>query len=350
MRGSVRKRERPMLDLNLGLRRLAVCAAVLAFFGACAPQSLPRGVSGLSAPPEPLGGGRAGAGAREASPAPALSAAEAAEALNAQRPFDAGPIKPMRPFVLKTDAEDRARAQQCLTQAVYYEAANEPLKGQQAVAQVVLNRVRHPAYPKSVCGVVYQGAADATGCQFTFTCDGALHRRTEPALWARAEKVARRALAGYVDREVGSATHYHAVYVAPYWAPSLAKMTQVGQHIFYRWTGPWGEPRAFTGRYAGGEARLDAAVLRSGGQLPEPPPQRQVTLAAADGPRSYRVNDAAAGGGAQGRVAGVLTPSRRQPTPDEIRRINDNLAALSQHLDAKSATEAATPTAANAPS
>jgi spore germination cell wall hydrolase CwlJ-like protein len=265
-------------------------------------------------------------------------ASQTAEQINALRPFAATPIQPMRPFVFAGGAADRARAQECLSQAVYYEAAREPLQGQQAVAQVVLNRVRHPAYPKSVCGVVYQGSANATGCQFTFTCNGSLRWRPEPALWDRAQAVARRALSGFVDRDVGSATHYHAAYVAPYWAPTLVKMTQVGQHIFYRWTGAWGEPRAFTGRYAGREAELTQAVLRSDDPLAHAAAQREVTLAVAGDVRTYKVADATAPNGQRTRVQGVLQPTRRQPTPEEIQRINDKLAALSQQLDAQSAT------------
>ena len=194
-----------------------------------------------------------------------------------------------------------------------------------------------------MCGVVYQGSAKATGCQFTFTCDGSLRARPEPALWARAEDVARRALAGYVDADVGSATHYHAVYVAPYWAPTLTKMTQVGQHIFYRWNGAWGEPAAFTGRYDGHEAQLSRAVLTSGdaAQPAGEPQLRQVTLASGDGARTYKVAERAAPGASPGRAAGVLTPSRRQGTPDEIRRINDDLAGLDKRLDAQSATTTA---------
>src|SRR5579859_3462467 len=207
-----------------------------------------------------------------------------AVALNNLRPFAGLPIRPMRPFVLRADADDSTRALHCMTQAIYYEAAREPVRGQQAVAQVVLNRVRHPAYPKSICGVVYQGSARPTGCQFTFTCDGALRWQPQATLWRQSQDVARRALAGFVDKEVGSATHYHAAYVAPYWAPTLVKMTQVGQHIFYRWTGTWGEPQAFTGRYEGREALLTAAVLQSVPEVIAPPAEEhKVTLATADG-------------------------------------------------------------------
>jgi spore germination cell wall hydrolase CwlJ-like protein len=261
-----------------------------------------------------------------------LPAAEGDEAvaMNNLRPFAGLPIRAMRPFVLTADADDSARALHCMTQAIYYEAAREPVRGQQAVAQVVLNRLRHPAYPKSICGVVYQGAARPTGCQFTFTCDGALRWAPQAALWRQAQGVARRALAGFVDKDVGSATHYHAAYVVPYWAPTLVKMTQVGQHIFYRWTGSWGEPSAFTGHYAGREAELTPAVLASAAPTaaelaPEP---RKVTLAVAGGEaRTYQVADPGAAPSDGARQPGALYAARRQPTPEEIRQINAKLAA-----------------------
>jgi len=267
---------------------------------------------------------------------------EGAQEVNALRPFASLPIRPMRPFVLAADDGDRSRAVHCLTQAIYYEAAREPLKGQEAVAQVVLNRMRHPAYPKSVCGVVFQGAARITGCQFTFTCDGSLRWAPQPGLWRQAENVARRALAGYVDKQVGSATHYHAAYVSPYWAPTLVKMTQVGQHIFYRWTGPWGEPPAFTGRYAGREADLTPELLasydaRTQGLLsPERqgiPAQRKITLAVAGEVRTYNIIDPTAAGGERTRVIGTLYAPRRKPTPDEIKKINESLAAVERNID-----------------
>jgi spore germination cell wall hydrolase CwlJ-like protein len=264
-----------------------------------------------------------------------------AEDLNAVLPFARGPIRPMRPFVLTANADDRARALHCLTQAVYYEAAREPEAGQAAVAQVVLNRVRHPAYPKSICGVVYQGSARSTGCQFTFTCDGSLRWAPEPTFWARSQAVAKRALAGYVFKPVGSATHYHAVYVSPYWAPTLVKMAQVGQQIFYRWTGPWGEPPAFTGHYQGREAYLTPALLgsidprtqggRESGLDPEEqgiPGERKVTLAVAGEVRTYTVADPTTASGQRTRVLGTIMPSRRQPTAEEVKRINDSLAAM----------------------
>jgi spore germination cell wall hydrolase CwlJ-like protein len=173
-----------------------------------------------------------------------------AKIINAAMPFASGPLHTARPFDLDGTNLDQQRAELCLTQAVYYEAGFEPLEGRRAVAQVILNRLRHPAFPKSVCGVVYQGAGTGT-CQFTFVCDGALYRRPAEDAWRVAEAIARAALAGYVEKSVGEATHYHADYVAPRWAPLLAKVAQIGQHIFYRWPGAWGQPQAFVGRYIG---------------------------------------------------------------------------------------------------
>ena len=174
---------------------------------------------------------------------------EQAKLINAALPFASGPLLAARPFAVTGGEIDQRRALLCLTQAVYYEAGFEPVDGRRAVAQVVLNRMRHPAFPKSVCGVVYQN--NGRICQFTFVCDGALYRAPARDAWRRAEEVARSALAGFVDTSVGAATHYHADYVAPRWAPLLAKVAKIGQHIFYRWPGAWGQPAAFTGRYVG---------------------------------------------------------------------------------------------------
>ena len=151
--------------------------------------------------------------------------------------------------------------------AVYYEAANESAAGQRAVAQVVLNRVSHPSYPASICGVVFQGSERQTGCQFSFTCDGALARRPLPAVFARARQVAHEALAGKVYAPIGLATHYHTTWVSPYWAPSLHRIGTIGAHRFYRWRGAAGMKSAFSVRYRGGEP-LPAPHPRS--MAPEP--------------------------------------------------------------------------------
>lgn len=177
-----------------------------------------------------------------------------ARAWNAGLPFSQEAIHAAARFIAPpTDIESYGRALDCLTTAIYYEAASETPQGQAAVAQVVLNRVRHPAYPRTVCGVVFQGSERATGCQFSFTCDGAMARVPSPTGWARARAVASAALNGTVSTAVGTATHYHTDWVAPYWAPRLTKLAKIGTHIFYRWNGVWGLPSAFTGVYAGAE-------------------------------------------------------------------------------------------------
>jgi spore germination cell wall hydrolase CwlJ-like protein len=131
-------------------------------------------------------------------------------------------------------SENPVAAVQCLALAITYEAGLEPIAGQEAVAQVILNRVRSTAYPDTVCGVVWQGSHRRTGCQFTFTCDGSLNRPRSPAALIAAQRVALRVLAGESADHVRGATHYHANYVAPYWAPSLTRVRQIATHIFYR--------------------------------------------------------------------------------------------------------------------
>lgn len=167
------------------------------------------------------------------------------------------------PFVASYgDAASPSRAEDCLTQAIYYEGALEPVLGQRAIAQVVLNRVRHPQYPNSVCGVVFQGSHLPTGCQFTFTCDGSRGRPPAADLWRRANLVAKAALGGLVTKDVGLATHYHADYVQPYWSSSLDQAGKIGRHIFYRWRGSAGKPQAFSSPYAGREPLVGEWVGR----------------------------------------------------------------------------------------
>ena len=172
------------------------------------------------------------------------------------------PAHHIQPTAFRGTAMDSSRALHCLTQAIYYEAGMEPDAGQRAVAQVILNRVRHPSYPSTVCGVIYQGSERATGCQFTYTCDGSLRRKPATFFWDRARKVAAEALAGKSYTTVGTATHYHASYVYPYWAPSLRFLGTVGAHRFYSWKGNAGKASAFSQRYVGGEP------------LPVPKPRR----------------------------------------------------------------------------
>jgi spore germination cell wall hydrolase CwlJ-like protein len=126
-----------------------------------------------------------------------------------------------------------ASEQDCLSLAIYYEARSESELGQQAVAEVVLNRVRDRAYPDSVCGVVFQGSQRQTGCQFSFTCDGSMARLPEGQAWQRAREIAVAALGGRADAGVGNATHYHTTAIQPYWSSSLTKVATIGAHIFY---------------------------------------------------------------------------------------------------------------------
>ncbi|HEU0067007.1 MAG TPA: cell wall hydrolase [Sphingomonas sp.] len=172
------------------------------------------------------------------------------------------PLIAAPPFQLaaRTD-DDAARARECLTEAVYYEARSQDRDGQRAVAQVVLNRVRDRAFPKSVCGVVYQGSERRTGCQFSFTCDGSMNGRRDDSAWARAADVADAALSGDVFSAVGSATYYHANYVLPWWAASMARITQVGAHIFYRWRSGMEDALAFRQSYAGVEPQVAAPYV-----------------------------------------------------------------------------------------
>ncbi|MDP1738321.1 MAG: cell wall hydrolase [Caulobacter sp.] len=183
-----------------------------------------------------------------------------------------GPFNPAAtPFRLN-GALDDSRDLECLTQAVYYEARGETPAGQAAVAQVVLNRARHPAFPKSVCGVVFQGAYGGGVCQFSFACDGSMRRRREPGAWARAQKVAARALSGTVMTAVGTATHFHTINVSPGWGPRLVRVGQVGLHIFYRFGGRGGAPDAFDREPSRSGPGLEDRPLYAGLSPAEPAP------------------------------------------------------------------------------
>lgn len=214
------------------------------------------------------------AGPPESATAPNLLkpiAPKDAFAENMARPVDAGAIEPQRTFVLPGDTNKlaEARATECLASAIYYEAASESPQGQKAVAQVILNRVRSPFYPHSVCGVVYQGSSLQTGCQFTFTCDGSLVRTPSRAGWQKAQEIARGALHGIVEPSVGTATHYHTLFVVPYWAASLQKIAVIGNHIFYRLPGPMGAPTAFRSSYVGEDPAIEQTPLEAAAALVE---------------------------------------------------------------------------------
>lgn len=174
-------------------------------------------------------------------------------------PIIPGGAKVAPPFIYGGRLQDRTSAQTCLAVAAYYEAGDDAV-GEQAVAQVILNRLRHPAFPKTVCGVVFQGAERKTGCQFTFICDGSLSRSPPSAAWKRAQEIAGSALSGAVVRSVGLATYYHADWVVPYWRDSLDKIAVVHGQIFYRWRGRWGRLPAFAGRASSPEV-LDPRIV-----------------------------------------------------------------------------------------
>ena len=134
-----------------------------------------------------------------------------------------------------------AKEQKCLAEGIYFEARGEKLEGQAAVAQVILNRVRNPTFPNTICGVVYQNVTWRNRCQFSFACDGKKERINSPSHWKTAQDIAMAVSAGkiWLD-DVGSSTHYHAVYVRPRWARSMQRNTRIGLHIFYRtYGGGW---------------------------------------------------------------------------------------------------------------
>jgi hypothetical protein len=158
-----------------------------------------------------------------------------------------------KPFVMTPGTADHSRALKCLSDAIYYEAATESDAGQRAVAQVIINRMRHPTYPDNICGVIYQGSERRTGCQFSYACDGAMARIPSRLHWMRANAVAASALSGSVYSPVGMATHYHTVNIYPYWAPSLDFLGTIGAHRFYKWKGSAGRQSAFFNSYAGNE-------------------------------------------------------------------------------------------------
>lgn len=208
------------------------------------------------------------AGARPVTTDPALDSflpqqvqdlsSEAARAYNIASPLE--PINPAAPPFHPEwlSAPDLERATECMATAIYYEAASESLAGQLAVAQVILNRVRHPHFPKTVCAVVNQGSERALGCQFTFTCDGALARAPNPAGLQKARQVAQAALHGATSAQAGQATHYHTIWIVPRWAGQLRKVAIVEHHVFYR-------PAAFYPGYALPNPDFSAPELHGAG-------------------------------------------------------------------------------------
>jgi spore germination cell wall hydrolase CwlJ-like protein len=233
-------------------------------------------------------------------------------ALNAERAFDRAPVA-SAPFRFARTGIDRERAERCLAAAAWYEAGDDP-GGERAVIQVVLNRVRHSAYPGSVCAVVFQGSDLPTGCQFTFSCDGALARRPGADAWKRALSLAQAALDGAVDAEVGGATHYHADYVYPWWAPSLQKLARVGAHVFYQF--PNSTQFARAPQHVDTAPELDIAKLAMVTDMrgmPSPADALQPAVLLASSPLDPAL------------VAGIRTDTQPQPKPDGAIRFTVDL-------------------------
>jgi hypothetical protein len=191
-----------------------------------------------------------------------------AKKTNDAMPLTRLPVPAAPAFMFGGSASDFERAADCLAATIFYEAGNETTAGQMAVVQVVLNRARHPAYPKTVCGVVFQGHERRTGCQFSYTCDGSMARRPSAEAWMRFRGIAQAMLKGLVYPPVGLATHYHTDWVLPAWSARLDKVRIEGTHLFFRYTGYWGSPAAYKGRVMGTEpsfAKMTALSVAHGG-------------------------------------------------------------------------------------
>jgi len=227
------------------------------------------------------------------------------------------------PLLIAGSGSDYARAKLCMTQAIYYEAASESDAGQRAVAQVVLNRVAHPTFPNTVCGVVFQGSQRSTGCQFSFTCDGSMARKPSAIFWTRADRIARQALAGSVYAPVGHATHYHTLAVNPHWAPSLDPITVIGAHQFYTWRGKAGRAGAFTARYRGAEPLTQGQTISPSpalAQLPISPLElANPDLAAPSGVPAHPNMQATSTASAAARPAADAPAPNRLPTGGGVR-------------------------------
>jgi len=271
--GARRGRLRAIADEYRAPLLLAALALVIAALFAFLPTQQPRADDFSAQTASDQGGFAILPG--QASDAPvigeAIEAADDARAKNAAVPFVSGKIPVAAPFRFAGTPLDLERATECLALAAMAEAGPSDA-GQRAVIQVVLNRARHPAFARTVCGVVYQGSERRTGCQFTFTCDGSLTRRYGDEAWRAARVRAAEALRGSVYAPVGTATHYHTDWVFPYWSPKLEKLARVETHLFFRWPGFWGSKAAARMAYNGGEPDTAASseVLASEAALAEP--------------------------------------------------------------------------------
>lgn len=241
----------PAATRRLGL--LAVVAAALPIWVGLQAMSLPGDRAHSSAPTPPT--------ASQQLPAKAVPAGLGQEAGLLAPLASPGMLGKAKPFLFTGSHDAREQSVACLAAAAWYEAGNDA-EGQRSVIQVVLNRLNHPSFPKTVCGVVLQGSGRSTGCQFTFTCDGSLERRRPSAKsWALARQRAEAALEGAVDASVMQATHYHADYVQPWWSSQLVQLSKVGRHIFYRWPGTRG---SLAGRPAMTSFSGDSTLARLG--------------------------------------------------------------------------------------
>ena len=182
---------------------------------------------------------------------------EALTAIDALAPGSLGPVPlsqsekiayarantPVTDFSIIRDENGKqvsAKEMWCLATAIYFESRGEAYRGQVAVAQVVMNRLRHPIYPKTICGVVFQNQNKRNACQFSFACDGIPERVTDAKSWKQAEEIAAGVVQGTLyEVKVGKATHYHATYVYPHWAPRMKKLTKIGLHVFYQFKSGW---------------------------------------------------------------------------------------------------------------
>jgi hypothetical protein len=175
------------------------------------------------------------AGATGATPIPARTAGQDEwPGLYQQGKLPDAPSQSKAFFGGLTEAEFKTREMRCMALAIYFEARDEPIKGQIAVAQVIMNRVKSPFYPKTMCGVIYQGAERRNSCQFSFACDGQPDKPTEKKEWATSIDIAKQVTYGKVYlADVGDATHYHATYVHPDWIRQVHRVTKIGGHIFY---------------------------------------------------------------------------------------------------------------------
>jgi spore germination cell wall hydrolase CwlJ-like protein len=230
------------------------------------------------------------------------AAAPPAQNLPKSTSLRAAVLQVSTPFRLAGPVE-ASRDLDCLTAAVYYEARGETPAGQAAVAQVVLNRVRHPAFPKSVCAVVYQGAATRS-CQFSFACNGAMRAGHEPGAWDRARDVAARALSGYVMADVGRATHFHVASLGGIWGGSMVRVAQIGSHVFYTF-----------GAHRTALSSSEVAVSSDSSDIALAPaaPPADARLASADAPPASDAKPASAAG--VPAVATAPASSAGTPTP-----------------------------------